>query len=218
MRTGTLDDGSQGFDANAVVSPEIARAFKDMGYLFCVRYVPRVTRHDFDISRDELQGILEEGLGLMLVQHVAAPGWTPTKALGTQYGETAAQEANCVAYPVNATLWCDLEGVNDNASPSETIDYCNSWYDAVKPWGEPGLYVGDSCGLTATELYRKLKFSRYWSAYNLNRENYPAVRGVQMRQKPYPPRERRILDCPFEYDEDVIQSDAKGDTPTLVFA
>jgi len=151
----------------------------------------------------------------MIVQHVAAPGWSPTKALGQSYGAVAASEAKTIGYPMGATLWCDLEGVSGSASPSEVIDFCNAWYDAAGQAGYyPGLYVGDSCGLTATELYRKLSFKAYWSAYNLNRDNIPAVRGVCMRQKPYPPRERRI-DCPFEYDEDFIAADSLGGTPTL---
>lgn len=194
----------------------MAQRFRAAGYQFVVRYVRRSSRHDFDLSAVELQALLDVGLGVMVVQHVAAPGWSPTKALGASYGAVAAVEAWNCGYPKGATLWCDLEGVAESASPSEVIDYCNAWYVAAKQSGyEPGLYVGDSCGLTATELYRNLRYARYWSAYNLNRDNVPAVRGVQMRQKPYPPRERRVLDCPFEYDEDVIAADSLGGTPTL---
>jgi hypothetical protein len=216
MRVATLPDGSFGFDANATVSREVAQAFLDAGYSFVVRYVRRFTKNSFDLSSYELGALIEVGLGVMVVQHVAAPGWLPTKALGSSYGGIAASEALRVGYPAGATLWCDLEGVSDRSSASEVIEYCNAWHSAVAALGyQPGLYVGDSCGLTATELYRELEFSRYWSAYNLNRDNIPAIRGVQMRQKPYPPRERRVLDCPFEYDEDVIAADALGGTPTL---
>ncbi len=218
MRTGTLEDGAWGFDCNATVSPKVAKRFKDAGYSFVVRYVRRSQHHDFDISASEMDGILEAGLGLMLVQHVAAPGWSPTKILGQSYGAIAGVEAHNIGYPSGATLWCDLEGVADSASPSEVIDYLNSWHEMAREMGyTPGLYVGDSCGLTATELYKRLRFKAYWSAFNLNKENVPSVRGTQMRQKPYPPRDRRI-DCPFEYDEDLIVTDKLGGTPTLAFA
>jgi hypothetical protein len=141
----------------------------------------------------------------------------PNSVLGGVYGAIAAREAEAVGLPDGVNLWCDLEGVSANAKASDVIAFCNEWYAAAVRFGfDPGLYVGDSCGLTAQQLYRDLRFKRYWSAYNLNRENFPAVRGVQIRQRPYPAPGLRVPGCPFEYDEDQIQTDALGGTPVLV--
>jgi hypothetical protein len=214
---GFLPPGSKGFDANTPVSPEMARRFVAAGFTFAVRYVRRAAQNPRDVTTGELVGLLEAGLGLMLVQHVALPDWRPGATLGTAYGETAAREARGVGLVKGVTLWCDLEGVAAESHPSDVIGYCNAWYDQVYAAGyQPGLYVGDACGLTATQLYRNLRFKRYWSAYNLNRDVYPAIRGVQMRQKPYPAPAARVPGVPFEYDVDVIQADHFGDVPTLL--
>lgn len=83
----TGQDGIRGFDANEKISADAAAAFHAHGYGFCVRYVRREKEHEYDLSTDEAQGILEAGLGLMIVQHVASESnWTPTASKGTQYG------------------------------------------------------------------------------------------------------------------------------------
>lgn len=213
---GSLPDGTKGFDANTRISNAIARLFYDAGYRFVVRYVRRASVNPNDITVGEMAGLLEAGLGLMLVQHVAQPGWHATAELGRQYGQTAALEATRVGYPKGGHLWCDLEEV-DHATPSPfVIGYCNAWYDAVSFAGyRPGLYVGYGAKLTAEQLYRKLRFSSYWSAYNLNREDYPAVRGVMMRQRAIADLDR-VEGCTFEFDVNVIKTDAKRGTPTLL--
>jgi hypothetical protein len=127
----------------------------------------------------------------MVVQHVAMPGWHPTGSLGASYGAIAAEESRMVGVPQGVAVWCDLEGVarrdehGDRTDPRDVISFCNEWHDAVKLAGyDPGLYVGDSCILNAHQLYYNLKFRRYWSAYNLNRDQFPEVRGVCMWQAP----------------------------------
>jgi hypothetical protein len=87
---GSLPDGSKGFDANTRISTSIARLFYDAGYRFAVRYVRRASVNPNDITAGEMAGLLHAGLGLMLVQHVAQPGWHATAELGRQYGQTAA--------------------------------------------------------------------------------------------------------------------------------
>lgn len=215
MRIGTLPDGTKGFDCNEPVSLSQARAFYGAGYRFVVRYVPRVTPKLHDITARELVNVLLGGLGVMIVQHVANPGWKATHSLGTAYGNVAAEEAKRAGYPTGCVLWCDLEEVT--GSHAEVIDYCNAWYDQVTAHGfEAGLYVGYGAVLTAEELYRKLRFRRYWSAYNLNADRVPAVRGVQMRQKAYPPPSQRVPGIPFQYDENIIKADAFGDSPVML--
>lgn len=217
MKVGPLPDGAQGFDCNQRISPANAAAFWDAGYRFCVRYVRRATRHDYDLSVGELVTVLKAGLAVMVVQHVAAEGWHPTGSLGTSYGAIAAEESRTVGVPPATTVWCDLEGVAPDADPRDVIAFCNAWFDAVKGAGyDPGLYVGYGCVLTGQQLYYKLKFRRYWSAYNLNKDSFPVVRGVCMRQGPYPRPADRVKGVPFEYDTDVVQKDGFNNLPSAI--
>jgi hypothetical protein len=214
---GKLPPGTRGFDCNARVTPDAAKRMAAAGYRFAVRYVRRSQQHDYDINAGEILSLLNAGLGVMIVQHVALPGWMPSAALGAAYGGVAAGEAHAAGLPRGVTLWCDLEGVDPDADAVSVIGFCNAWYDRAKAAGyEPGLYVGDSCGLTAQQLYRNLRFGLYWSSYNLNADNVPAVRGVCMKQRAYPAPEKRVAGVPFEYDEDVITGDALGGSPTLL--
>lgn len=227
-KIGVLPDGTRGFDCNQRVGRSDAQAFYDAGYRFAVRYVRRTSPHPYDISTSEVLTLLNAGLGLMLVQHVAQEGllgmahlapfkWSPFESLGKSYGATAAEEARLVGLPHGANLWCDLEGVSIYSHPTDVIAYCNAWYDSVAFAGYvPGLYVGFNAGLTGDLLYHKLKFSHYWAAYNLNKKYYPAVRGVQMQQLSYPAPTNRVHGVDFEYDEDVIKADTKGGSPLLL--
>lgn len=217
MHIGILPLGTKGFDCNEPVSQSDARAFYQRDYRFAVRYVPRITRKINDISAAEYIGIMLGGLSVMLVQHVDHPGWSASSALGEAYGRVAALEAKLAGAPPNTTLWCDLEEVSPHSTPAEVAGFCNSWYDKVLAFGyEPGLYVGFGCGLSATELYTKLKFKRYWAAYNLNADRVPAVRGIQMKQTPYPPISQRVAGISYQYDENIIRVDSFGGTPTLL--
>lgn len=213
---GSLPDGSRGFDCNTTVTPMVAGNFAAAGYRFAVRYVRRVRRHAFDLTSGEILTILEAGLGLMVVQHVANEGWVPTPERGSNYGAVAAAEARSIGVPQGISLWCDLEGVQLETPADDVISYCNNWHREVLEAGyRPGLYVGWHPGLDAVQLYRKLRFDAYWSAYNLGRDNYPIRRGVQMRQFPYPPAGSRVPGVSFQYDVNVIHADALGGTPTL---
>jgi hypothetical protein len=213
---GTLPAGSKGFDCNATVSPYTALKFAAAGYRFAVRYVRREQAHDFDVTPQEMVGLFKAGLAVMLVQHVAPPGWHPTGGLGRIYGETAAEEAGRAGASTGCTLWCDLEEVAHGTDRRDVIAYCNNWFDQVRKAGyDPGLYVGYRCGLTADDLYRQTKFQRYWAAYNLDKPNYPAVRGVQMRQYEATTVDH-VSGVSFEFDVNIIGRDAMGGTPALM--
>src|ERR1035437_807216 len=104
MRTGTRPDGARGFDANATVSAASAALFVAKGFAFAIRYVRRQQTHDYDLSVRERDDILGAGLGLMVVQHVAPDGWTPTGDLGTEYGGTAVVALGELAIPANVSM------------------------------------------------------------------------------------------------------------------
>lgn len=201
----------RGFDCNQRVSLHTASKFREAGFRFAVRYVGRRKMASFDISEPEAHDILKAGLGLMLVQHVENPAWVPTGGMGAEYGHNAGLFAASVGYHLGAMVWCDLEGVKLQTDHRDVIGFCNNWYAEVAKLGfTPGLYVGYDPGLTAPELYYRLKFEHYWSAYNLNRDQFPAVRGVQMKQG--------LEKIAFEtrYDPDDIQADKKGGLPLML--
>jgi len=219
MRIDSLPDGSRGVDLNRPVTADSAAAFVVKGFQFVVRYVTRTQTHGYDLSAPELDTILNAGLGLQVVQHVAPEGWNPTAELGTQYGTTAAADCGLLSIPDGMSLWCDLEGVAVGTDHEAVIGYCNAWYDAVAAHGyKPGLYVGWHCGLTADELYHRLKFSGYWQSYNGNADQTPVIRGYQMRQHVAKPEDLIPGFTNQDMDTDTITADAKGGTPSLVFA
>jgi len=213
----TVPDGVRGFDANLIIPPNAAAAFIQRGYRFCVRYVRRQTVHDFDLTPDEADGLIGAGLGLMAVQHVESEtAWTPTAAKGAANGDVAATEAQQIGIPPGGMVWCDLEGVTVGTPAAQVIDYCNRWHAAVAGAGYvPGLYVGFHCGLDATQLYRALRFSHYWGAYNLNADEMPIVRGLQMKQSLCKPPDA-VPGHTFEFQVDTVRADALGGHPTLV--
>lgn len=203
-----------GFDCNTKLDAELAKTLRDAGMRFAVRYVSRTTPgHTYDISRQERTAILSAGLALMIVQHVEAdgpPGWSPTPEKGTSYGQVAANLAFESGVTRGTSLFLDLEGVNTHVPASIVIEYCNNWHRAVVNGGyHPCLYVGWSSGLSGTQLYRNLRFDRYWGAYNLNEDEQPITRGLCMRQS----LQKRVAGVLL--DPDVIMPDKLGGVPFL---
>jgi len=196
--------GAVGFDADTVITPEIAQQFADQGYDFCLRYLSlEAEQETLDLSTEEANDILMAGLALMPVQHVREPGWAPTAALGETTGANAAVNAMTVGFPAGVNVWCDLEGVAAGSSANDVIGYCNSWFATVSAAGYvPGIYVGAQSILTGPQLY-DLKFEHYWKSES----RVPAipVRGYQMVQTMVPKPVNGI-----GIDKNVTQTDAKG--------
>ena len=80
----------------------------------------------------------------------------------------------------------------------------------------PGLYVGWRAGLTAKQLHDDLRFTHYWSGYNLNVDRYPAVRGVQMKQRVATASDLISGFTTENLDVDEVQTDRLGGRPTLL--
>ncbi len=178
--------GLTGFDSNTVMTAETAQQFKSGGYDFCVRYLSRgAGQSSGDLSNAEAMIILNAGLALMAVQHVAAnypPGWSPNAALGKTNGDNAAANALSIGLPVGMNIWVDLEGVDPTATSTDIINYCEEWYQAVSAAGYvPGLYVGVPCGLTSDQLYSNLSYQHYWCSLS-GSTPHVATRGYQMVQ------------------------------------
>jgi hypothetical protein len=198
--------GLSGFDINSVLTAAAAAGFKNAGYDFCIRYIPRTANLiNGNLTNAEALHILNAGLALMVVQHVALPGWVPTAVLGKEYGSYAVFYAeNYVGLPLGVNIWLDLEEVANTAPPMDVIAYCEAWYTEVKTAGyEPGIYVGYGTRLTPRQLYNDLSFSHYWRAYN---GSQVATRGFQLLQKT-----QKAVNG-FMIDPNVTQNDALGDT------
>jgi hypothetical protein len=153
----------------------------------------------------------------MLVQYVESESsWVPSAAKGTRNGNTAAAEAGRLGFPWGVTVWCDLEGVAAGTSAQTIIDYCNNWHRAVSKAGYvPGVYVGYHARLSPRQLYRALRFTHYWGAYNLNADEYPEVRGLQMKQS-QARRTASLAGVAISYQTDRVIADALGGRPTLL--
>ncbi len=214
----TAPDGVRGFDTDQKVTPKVAAAFFAHGYRYCVRYVRRGKANaSRDLSTAEAESLLESGLGLMVVQYVESEkSWQPTGDKGATNGGIAATEANAIGVPSGVMLWCDLEGVDPGTAAPDVIDYCNRWHEAVAGAGFlPGLYVGWHCGLNPTQLYRSLRYTHYWAAYNLNSDQAPAMRGVQMKQSERSPVDS-VPGTTLAFQTDKVKTDALGGRPTLL--
>lgn len=203
-------EGLKGFDCNQVVSEKQAQGLVRAGFSFCLRYVPRVNQAPHDLTALEVERLLSNGLAVMAVQHVEAGFWLPSEQKGTEYGRTAAASASACGLVAGSTLWLDLESVDKAAAAETIIKYCNRWFGEVANAGfMPGIYVGFQPGLNATELYYRLRFARYWAAYNLNRDQYPKIAGVCMQQSP----QKSLFGVTF--DPDTIIGDMLGRFPML---
>lgn len=212
-------DQARGFDTNTTLTPATARAFHAKGYRFAIRYLRRATPHPYDLTSGEVDVILGAGLGLMAVQHVeSAESWLPSGNKGDANGGAAVAHARELALPIGATLWCDLEGVAPGTSEAAVIAYVNGWCDVVGTAGFlPGLYVGWHPGLGPEALFHELHTRHYWASYNLDTDQYPVVRGVQMRQWA-----RLSADVPnglaIPFDVDTVLTDKLGGLPLMVIA
>ena len=208
----------RGFDAAVRLTAKQIKAFFDHGYRYAVRYVRRDEAHpDRDLNSSEAQQLIDAGLGLMIVQYVESESaWAPNADKGRGNGQIAAEECTRIGIPHGVSVWCDLEGVAAGTSAKDVIDYCNLWHEAVAGAGYlPGLYIGWHCGLTPAQLYKSLRFTHYWGAYNLNADQEPSVRGIQMKQGAVK-KSDRPAGVTIDFDTDRVKTDALGGRPTVV--
>lgn len=213
--TGTLPNDTHGFDCDQPISVELAQAAVVMGYKFAVRYVRRQQYHDYDLTHEEAKIITDNGLALMVVQHVAPENWTPNTALGSSYGSIAASECIKIGIPRDVCVWCDMEGVDPDTLEIDAINYANAWYNAVRDAGyTPGVYLGWHPGVGNRSAYRSLRFKNYWRAYN--GDVIPDVRGFQMRQFEAKKEDRIPGFKVKEFDVNIINTDKLGGTPHLL--
>jgi hypothetical protein len=166
VRAEPAEAGMHGFDANTKLTATTAKALKEAGFKFAIRYLSRKAKPPAkDLSADELDIILDAGLAVMAVQHTAPSGWTPSDTLGVECGGNAAAHARAIGLPEQSSVWLDLEGIAAGTPASTVIAYCNAWFKEVESAGyTTGVYVGANCILSADELYLNLKTKHYWKS------------------------------------------------------
>jgi hypothetical protein len=202
----SLPDGTIGCDVSTPLNLISAKQYLSKGYSFVVRYVGRGdgSKKFVDLTQEEGQAIVDAGLGLSVVQHPLAEGWSPIAALGQRFGAAAAALAGAAGLPVGVHVWLDLEGVAPASKAQDVVDYCNAWYDEVSRVGYvPGVYIGASPGLSADQIYWDLSMKSYWRGGSDPKAGVPADipnRGYQMTQRITGSGTR-------EFDSDVTHSD-----------
>ncbi len=166
VRAEPAEAGMHGFDANTKLTATTAKALKEAGFKFAIRYLSRKAKPPAkDLTAEELDIILDAGLAVMAVQHVAPSGWTPSAALGVEYGSNAARQARDIGLAEKSSVWLDLEGIAAGTPASAVIIYCNAWFKEVESAGyTTGVYVGANCILSADELYLNLTTKHYWKS------------------------------------------------------
>ena len=165
-RVVTAPPGVHGFDANSVLNRRDCEVAKARGFEFCIRYVSRQDVQPVgDLSDAEANVILDAGLALMVVQHVAPENWSPSQVLGTRNGKNAAKHARQIGFPEGINVWLDLEGAKTSTPHETMIAYCNAWFAEVEGAGfVPGVYVGARAILTGNELFWRLTTKHYWKS------------------------------------------------------
>jgi hypothetical protein len=218
-RVAQADNGAIGFDTTVPLNSATANTYFSQNFRFCVRYVSRddagrqynAANGSADLSEPETSAIMQSGLALMVVQHVAKPPWSPTSALGKTYGQNAASYAAQGGLLTGVCLWLDLEGIAEGTDHQDIIDYCNAWFAAVAVAGYvPGVYIGYDVWLTEDELYFDLKTQHYWRADgNITDVSH---RGYQIFQSTTNPG------TATEFDRNVVKRDAFNGLPTWMIA
>jgi hypothetical protein len=207
-----IRDGSRGIDCPRQLLPSTIQGVLNDGYAFAVRYLSRAAYvNPSDVRGIEADTIRRMGLALGFVQHCPPEKqpWTPSVITSRADGYSAIRQLHAIGVPAGKTVWFDLENVAPNSSPLLVEDCVNGWSEIVDDAGyQSGVYVGDGCLLDRLALYHNLRVTRYWAAYNLDRDRVPAVRGVCMQQHPYHPGRSWA-------DINVVCADAMGDVPSF---
>jgi hypothetical protein len=124
---GAAGEGLLGADVDSVLTPSDAANLFANGFRFCIRYLSRAPEQGTSgLSEAEASIILNAGLALMPVQHVALSGWIPTSELGAVDGVYAAYHSFVIGFPPGVNVWCDLEGISQGTPPQQVTEHCNS--------------------------------------------------------------------------------------------
>lgn len=215
--TVVLQEGALGIDTNSIIGATTASLLIKSNYTFVNRYIPRTSSSNIgkhDLTRLELELFRCAKLLVMPVQHVESEtSWVPTADKGLTYGAYAGEYSSKLSINPGTNVWLDLEGVAMVIPVPIIINFCNNWYDKVAESGfKPGIYVGWRARLTSLQLYKNLKFRSYWGAYNLDLDQFPATRGLCMKQSLPKLLESQAIPN-IDFNKDLVSKDLLGDLP-----
>ena len=187
---------------NSMLRGELRR----LGYSGVVRYVPLPgVNPALDITAEELDGILGDGMGSWWVGHPRNPGWRPGAHDPEADALHAVQFAKAAGYVPGTHGFADAEGMSSATTEVEAVLYYREFCHVVVSEGfSSGIYAGYDDALNAVDLYEVPDATSYWSD-SANRR--VAVRGTAVLQG----AQFSVLGVPV--DPDVIRPDLKGETP-----
>jgi Domain of unknown function (DUF1906) len=201
---------SIGFDTDAKLTLDSARAIRTTGLVWGARYVSLGAEVPTDLDGVELSMLVEEiGFRIIIVQHVLFPNWRPSDMLGAQHGVAAARDAKLCGYPQGAHLFVDDEGMLPTAGAAAAIEYTEAWAKVVRDAGyRAGGYFGYGCLMNPAQLYGLRGINSYWAAPRKKPDRSVAVRDYAIEQT-WP--EVKIGGVPI--DLDLLHADALGERP-----
>lgn len=192
---------------NSMLRGELRR----LGYAGVIRYVPLPgVNPALDITAEELDGILGDGMGSWWVQHCRYPGWHPGLCDPEADALHAVQFAKAAGYAPGTHGFVDAEGMATGTTEDEAFAYNTAWCHVVVSEGfSAGIYVGYQQPQSAASLYAIHDASSYWSDMG---HRVVAQRGCAVHQE----AEIHVLGVSF--DPNTIGPDLRGETPLWTFA
>ena len=214
MRKPTLarvPPGCRVVDTSSRTTSMLRAELRRLGYVGVVRTVPLPGNSpSLDISPEELDGILSDGMGSWWYQHPRYPGWRPGACDPEADALHAVQWAKAAGYVPGTHGFGDAEGMAAATTEAEAILYYRAWTHVLISEGfSAGMYAGYDDALTAVDLYELPDVTAYWSDLANRRV---AVRGTSVVQE----AQITVLGVPF--DPNSVRSDAKGETPYWTLA
>jgi hypothetical protein len=212
--------GARGFDTIAALTADQYTAMYALGFTFRWGYLG-------DLHTTEIDTALANRVGIMVIQHARAVGWTVTQAKGAEDGARAVRDALSAKLPQALPLWCDLESPATTATADDIAAYSDAWCQAVHGAGHNAeVYVGFGLPCDAEHLW-ELPFTGYASSFS--NVATPAHRGFKMRQlfASYPKGECFVRDAfphapanvaGLQIDIDITQTDFLGSKPKMLVA
>lgn len=198
-----VPSGARGVDTTLRFNSARAKAIKDAGYDYIIRYIEALTIAERD-------AILGAGLGLGAVGYSRRPGWLPSADLGLQDGQHHLEHATSAGLMRGMTLYCDMEGPSATATAANVIGYVNTWARQIVSAGYiPGLYVGYGVPLSSSQMYHALTVTQYWSG--------GGSRPVERRGYSMTQAHQSITVAGMLIDENTVKIDGCGDTPIMLF-
>lgn len=179
MKVISVPDGVLGFDCYEPLTLSaldvLARAtYGGETFHFIVRYTETLTIPERDNILDREFGLMTVGVAPDDSMHA------PSADFGTRDGLRAVAKLLALGILPGVTHSGDTEGT-PTATKEQIIAYENALYDELVKHPEPSMYDGWGDPLNAAELYKDLKFTRYWAASP--KTTAPAVRGFGLIQE-----------------------------------